>query len=127
MANSPEPPDRLSTCSFVGALWLGVLGPPVLWLAQFQTNYTLVPWVCAHGHRWTITAVNLAALVVAALLALLSWRNWKTAGVQWPSRARDTATRTRFLSVLGLMSGALFFLAIVAQSLAPLWIDPCRQ
>src|ERR1041385_8127188 len=48
------------------ALWLGILGPPMLWLTQFQTVYMLVFPACGqHRNVIIIVASLLFGLVIA--------------------------------------------------------------
>jgi hypothetical protein len=126
--NSADPTATpLERTSVLAQLWIVLLGPAAVWLAQFQTNYTLVPWVCVHGHAWLLHAVSVGAALLAVLLAWLAWTNWRRAGVMWPEGQADQATRTRFLAVLGLLSSGFFLLLIIGQGLATAFIDPCRS
>lgn len=120
-------PDPLLRPRHIAALWIALLGPPVVWLTHFQINYLLVPWVCAHGHRYLLPVVSVATLLVLAALGRLAWRSWSAAGPQLPGARNDTATRTRFLALLALLGNGLFFLLTVAQACAHRFIDPCRQ
>ncbi len=120
-------PDPLLQPRYVGSLWFALLGPPVLWLAHFQTNYTLVAWVCAHGHRWLLGTVSVTALLLLAGCGGLAWLNWCRAGVRAPGEHNDTAARSRFLALLAVLTSALFFLLTAAQAVAQVFIDPCWQ
>jgi hypothetical protein len=120
-------PDPLLRPSYIGRLWFALLGPPVVWLAHFQTNYALVPWVCAHGHRYLLAAVSVFTLVLLAGFGALAWSNWRTAGVRLPGSRNDTASRSRFLAALAVLTSGLFFLLTAAQALAQRFIDPCWQ
>ena len=99
------------------ALWTGVLAGPIAWLIQFQARYSLVQWICSSGQAWTSHFVWIGFLLISMGGGLLSWRNWVRAGREWPS---DLASAPRgaelFLSVLGMMSSAMFSLVIIAQS-----------
>lgn len=121
------PPDPFSTGRHIGSLWLGLLGPPAVWLVQFQANYTLTAWVCAHGHRSVLALVSLAAFVAIAALGALAWSRWQQSGRRWPGAEGSTAARTRFVALLGLLSSGLFALTTLAQAVAPLFIAPCWQ
>jgi hypothetical protein len=110
------------------ALWFGVLGAPAAWLIQFQLNYTLIPWACPKP--WLMTLIRLATLLflLGVLMAtLVCWREWNRLGGTSPppERERDEVGRTRFLGLLGMMSGALFFLIILGQGIATFMINPC--
>jgi hypothetical protein len=108
-------------------LWLGVLGPPLVWAVYFQFNYALARWFC-HNHG--LMGLGHAAAVVALLLAgaagVLAWRDWRLLGGGWPSGAESgTVGRSRFLSVIGMMLSALFVLLIAGNWLVLFFIDPC--
>lgn len=110
-----------------GRLWLDLLGPPALWLVQFQLNYMLVPWACVSGHAGVLRVIALISVATAITLGGVAWHDWRKAGATWPGTAGDVPARQRFLATLGLLSGGLFLLVIIAQGLTQLFIDPCRQ
>ena len=100
---------------------------PVVWLVQFQTNYTLVPLTCNHGGKWALHAVSVAALLLTAGAGLLAWGNWQGSGGGWPSEGRGgVVPRSRFMSVLGLLVSGMFFLVILAQWIASWVFGPCQ-
>jgi hypothetical protein len=110
----------------VFALWVGVLLAPVAWAAQQQALYTMVPWACQTGHVSALHVVSLAAVVVAAIGALVAWRNWSRTGRAHSDDDRGGAiSRSRFLAVLGLTASAFFALVIVAQGIAAFVLHPC--
>ena len=110
------------------ALWAGLLAGPVVWLLQFQTNYTLVPILCRSGaHNFALHAVFVVSLLLLASAGLAAWRNFRAAG--------DTADgtddagvlpRTRFMSLLGLCVTGVFFVVILAQWVASWVFGPCQ-
>lgn len=109
------------------ALWVGLLAGPVLWLLQFQTNYSLVSLTCRHGGAWVSHAVSIVALVLTTLAGLLARSKWREAGGGWPGEGREgIAPRTRFMSVLGLLISAIFFVVILAQWIAHWVFGPCQ-
>jgi hypothetical protein len=109
------------------ALWSGVFAGPIAWLIQFQTRYSLVPWVCATQHRFVLHLVALVFLAVALAGGVLSWGNWVRSGKQWPSDTEDeSAGRKQFLALLGIMMSGIFALVIIAQIIPAFLIDPCQ-
>src|SRR5436305_14403580 len=50
------------------ALWVGILGPPVLWLTQFEIIYSLVLPVCVTHSRSVLPLILLG--FVAAVFAV---------------------------------------------------------
>ena len=61
---------------------LGLFLPPLFWLTQFNLNYALLPWACAHGHRLVLLLVHLVALVGSAWAGGVAWRG----AVGWEAR-----------------------------------------
>ena len=109
------------------ALWAGVLVGPVVWLVQFQTNYTLVTLTCNHGHLWALHAVSVLALLLTAGAGVLAWGKWRESGGGLAEEGRGgVVPRSRFMSVLGLLVSGMFFLVIFAQWIASWVFGPCQ-
>jgi hypothetical protein len=105
-----------------------VLGGPLVWLAQFQLNYALVPRMCAAGTALPLHLVFVVALLLVAGAGLLAWRTWRTAGAGWPSSDEGGPVgRSRLLGALGLMTSTLFSLVILAQWIPTFIVDPCLE
>jgi hypothetical protein len=116
----------LSRSRAIAAQCAGVLLAPVAWFVQFQINYALVVWTCAHGSSAAHYLVTLAFLAAAAGGGLLSWRGWRDAGASWQDDGGGAVARSRFLAGVGMLGSALFFLVILAQGIAALVISPCQ-
>ena len=76
------------------ALWTGLLAGPIIWLMQFQTNYTLVPWACRSGEHFLIYIVVAVALLLVAGAGFLSWRSWQETGRDWPDEEAGVRPRS---------------------------------
>ena len=62
--NSPQAgPGTEATRRDVVELWTGILTGPVLWFAQQQICFVLVPWVCTHGGVIWLHLVTLVCLL----------------------------------------------------------------
>lgn len=110
------------------ALWAGLLAGPVVWLVQFQAAYTLVPVLCKSGARnLALHGVFVVALLLVAGAGLLAWRNFRAVGATAEGEEEaGIIPRTRFMSLLGLLVTAMFFLVIVAQWVASWVFGPCQ-
>ena len=108
------------------ALWLGILGPPMLLLLNQQLNYMLVPWTCRHEAPWVLHVVSLVLIAATAVVGLVAFRLWRDAGGSWESQGEGPLPRSRFLALLGVASSAFSALIIFAQWLPILYITPCR-
>jgi hypothetical protein len=96
------------------SMWAAVLGAPVLWAVHLS------------GRIWMMHATSLAFLVLTSAGGALAWRDWRRVGEGSPKSAEGGELgRARFLAVLGMLTSGLFFLIILATSLAAFFVDPC--
>lgn len=108
------------------ALWAGVLGSPVVWAVQFQAGYMLVPWTCRTHDYFVLHLVTLVALLLVAVGAYLSWRDWKRVGGGSPeSTDGGPIPRIRFLGALGVVVSVMFWLLILAQGISSFFFSAC--
>lgn len=107
------------------ALWFGVLGPPVIWLARLTISYILVPYACWGGSTWMLHAVSFATLALTAFAGWVAWRSWRQAGATRHAAGAGPIPRSRFLAMVGLLSAGFFLAVIAAEGLLNFLIDPC--
>ena len=107
------------------ALWIAVLGPPVIWFVQMQTSYSLVMWACSSGRLWSIHVASLFFLILAAVPGWIGWKEWAAESGKETERVSRGAGRRRFMAMLGLMLTAIFILLIIAQAIPTFFFDPC--
>ena len=124
---SAEATKELAKTSGLFRLWAGFLAGPVAWAVQLQAAYLMVYVSCAVGGNLPYHLTSLATLALAAAGTLLSWRNWRQAGVKLPDERGGVLTRSRFMAALGLLSGALFSVVIVAQWVPAFILPPCNK
>ncbi|HEY0426697.1 MAG TPA: hypothetical protein VGC76_02720 [Pyrinomonadaceae bacterium] len=108
-------------------LWIGLLLPPLIWAAQLETVYLLSDYGCATANFLPIHIASAAALILSVSGGLISWHNWMKAGGEWKSEAAEPLARSRFLAILGVLTGALFSLVIFAQWLPTILGVPCDK
>jgi hypothetical protein len=101
-----------------------MFGPPVVWLAAFELKYALAAAPATSVRQYAASGAGIAALALIAALGLLSWREFRVAAASPLDQYAAIIHRIRFMALLGIMSGALFFLATAAQVLAPFFIAP---
>lgn len=108
-------------------LWIGFLGPPLIWAVQFQTVYLTSEWACyAMDFTWNHIA-SIVALVISVLASWVAYSEWRAAGGGTADESGDPATRRRFMAIVGMMSGALFTALIFATWLPTLTGVPCGK
>jgi hypothetical protein len=105
--------------------WLAFLAPPLAWAFGLVAKYALVPFVCGSGDTIWTHLVSIATLAVAVAAAFLAWRLYQDAGGEWPGERAQPVVRSRFMAALGVLSGALFAIAITAQWITSAFLNPC--
>jgi len=103
------------------ALWLGILGPPMLWLAQFQTIYMLVFPACGQDRNVVIIVASLLFGGVIAICGFIGWSNRVPVAAS-PPRVKRTR---HFMAVLSILSMSIFLIVLIAQLIGALMIPPC--
>jgi uncharacterized membrane protein YuzA (DUF378 family) len=103
-------------------IWCSMLGPPLVWLTQFEVIYALAPKT-GGGARVATIIVGLAAIVAVLVCAVMSSRYYRLADASPLDVFARKGPRVRFMATLGLMFSALFLLLIVAQLLSNLFLD----
>src|SRR5438105_8767040 len=92
-------------------LWAGVLGAPLVWAIELQVVYAAAHQACAHHKLGLLHLLDILCLVLAALAGWVCLRYWRR-------DQEDEEDRTRFLASYGLLSCAIFFVLILAQTIA---------
>ena len=103
------------------ALWSGILGPPVLWLTQFEIIYSLVLPVCVAHSRIVLAAISLGFAAAIIGCGVIGW-NGRAPVAGSPPRIKFVR---RFMGILAVMSTSLFLLVVIAQLLATAMHSPC--
>lgn len=108
------------------ALWTGLLGGPVVWLASFEARFALAPWACTFQNKWALHAVAIAALMLCAGCALLSFQRWRALGEQQPSPDAGPLPRSTFLAILGIAISCGCGLIVIAQAIPEFVLGACE-
>lgn len=126
----------------LGMLWFGLFGAAAAWSVQILVDYVVAAHSCfpqlyplaaptmGRAPLWWITViVSVVMLVIGVLGALAAVRSWsatrhETGGhTQW---ALDTGEgRTRFMATAGLVTSAIFIVAMLVNTAAAITVTPC--
>ena len=125
-----------------GAMWFcSVFGAPISAGVELVVDYALVGHACypgieplaspVAGFGWTwigVLAIHLAAIALSIGAALLSYRMWRLTG---PARGHAHQLiekgegRNRFLGIIGMAFGAMFFMISAAETIAMALVHLC--
>jgi hypothetical protein len=119
-AAKPHPAQPRSNA----AQWLGIVGPPTIWLVTFEAKYALAGNVSGSRGHLALVVIGFVGLLLIAACAVVSWREWRIADVSPMDRFAGVVQRARFLGAVGMLLSAVFGLVLVAQMLAELFIAP---
>ncbi len=79
------------------------------------------------GALWAANVLGpLAAFVVSLYAAALGWREWRRWGGTHAGDEGGAEGRSRFLALLGLLTGGFAALPVLAQWSANLFFHPCQ-
>ena len=127
MAESIEAKEIGVTPSRVLPLWGGILISPIAWAIQLQALWLTSEYGCITSDFTWNHVVSVCALIVSAIgvaFAVSEHRKWDHAG---DNSGPDHDSRRRFMSMVGLMSSALFTVLIIALWLPTLTGVPCGK
>jgi hypothetical protein len=108
------------------AEWIGLFLAPAVFFAHLQVAYVLVPWSCATGNHLWLQVTDALSVVVAVIGALIARRVWLHEAAGRTSTADGSASRSRFLGILGTVASGMFALLLAAQWSASWLISPCQ-
>jgi hypothetical protein len=108
-------------------LTLGVVLGPIVALITQQLIYQSNMWACGRNMHATMHIVPALALAVTIGAAITAYRDWKSVGGGVEEEAATVEARTRFLSIVGMISSVFAALVIVAMWAAIFVFDPCMR
>ena len=108
------------------ALWTSVLGGPFVFLLNLEVNYVMVDWACNTGNDWALHLVHFVSLLLCAACAVLGLTLLRhVRGAEPDSGSSDS--RSRLLATLGISSGALFAVSVLAQWIPLMVLGTCLR
>jgi hypothetical protein len=106
-------------------LWFALLaGPAAVALNQF-VGYILVKWVCASGHKNVLTAISVAALLLAGVGVWVAWscRERLRDANEQGGRVID---RSYFVASVAIGLATISALLVVLQAFPRFVLSPCE-
>lgn len=103
-----------------------VLGPIAALVGQ-SVIYATNMWACGHNLRSTMHIVPALAIVVIVGAGVVGFSNWRAVGRGADDERGAAATRTRFLSIVGMAVSALSALIVLAQWAAIIVFPACAR
>jgi hypothetical protein len=106
-----------------GVFWgFMLLGSPSAFLAMLTARYALRDPSCGYGGaRIALEVCGALSLIVSVVIAVLSWKRWRAAHLEWPNDGAEPAARDRFIAVL-CFALALFGIAASIMLWAPTFV-----
>ena len=109
-----------------GALWAGVLLGPAASLIALEVGYVLVERACATGRMLPLHLSFAGCFLLALAGGWLGWREWRAWGSRLASEQGAREGRSRFLALLGVLSGGIFALTVLSMWSAAFFYHPCQ-
>ena len=90
-----------------GALWVANLLGPIAALAGLETAYIFADRACATGDKLPVHLTLLVCLAAALFAGWLGRREWRRWGSRHAGEEGGPEARSRFLALLGMLTGAI--------------------
>ena len=107
-------------------LLFAVLGAPVLWSIHLGVCYFLLTLDCISGWNgagWGMAVATVLAAAGSLAAGFSGWRIWRMfRSAHIPADEREWAP---FLVLVGMAASGLFTLVIVAEGVAPYFVQTC--
>jgi hypothetical protein len=108
-------------------LWAGVLAGPLAIALNQQLAYLVVTLNCSYGKTASVLPVMLLTLLIAGSGLFISWRNWRRTGRGWDDGGGDVSSRSRFLSIVGVLFSGFSLLTLFAMWLPIVFYRRCQR
>lgn len=137
-ASSHPAPRRDSSHEIL--TWFSIVAAPLAWSARLLVNYTIAGQHCVGAANigavavpddWitTILLIDLIAVLLAAIAGSIAYRQWgETRSERGGSAHRLVHSgegRARFLAMCGMLTSALFGVAIIIDAIGTIIGPPC--
>jgi hypothetical protein len=109
----------------VALLWIGLLAAPVAWALDLLSSYAAVKWTCSSQHTSALHLITLGALLITAGGAAASWTAFQRTPEPSSEDGPRPVDRGKFMAMLGLLSSAMFALAMIANAVPRVLLDAC--
>jgi hypothetical protein len=91
-----------------------------------EINYWAVRGACVRGSNIRLYSVTVIALLLIVFSGLCAWLSVRRSSVGERVEWGAVVSNSRFMFTLGLLSCAVFFLAVMAQGIAAIILHPCQ-
>jgi hypothetical protein len=105
-------------------LWFGMLGGPMSGMLMVWVNYPAVDMACVSGNRLVLHVWSLLFFLIAGAASMVSWSFYQRVG-DFPLTEGGVMPRTRFMSLVGLLTSSLALIEITMQWIPIFFIGSC--
>jgi hypothetical protein len=120
LAPTPSSPANLF------ALWWGILIGPLAWATDLGISYPITHSLCEFNQAWGFHAISVCTLALAASGVLVAGRELALVPRALGEKMPRPIERSRFMAHLGIALSVLCMIAILAESVAELGVNPCQ-
>jgi hypothetical protein len=107
------------------ALWIGLLGGPIIWLCSFEARFALAPWACTFQNKWALHGVAIVALILCLACALIAYGQWKSISHGELGPDAGAIPRANFMAILGIFVSCGCGMIVIAQSIPEFVLGAC--
>jgi hypothetical protein len=109
------------------SLSLGWVLGPILALVNQQLIYAANMYACGRNLQYTEHVIPALCLIATIGVGWQAYRDWNAAGAGVEDEEATVATRTRFISLVGMALSVFSAAVIIAQWSTIFVFDPCMR
>jgi hypothetical protein len=107
-------------------LWTTILVPPIVWFTNLLVNFAVAPLACNGPGMSALHTASFLSLLIGAASTLLAVSLWRKLGTEATPATGAPASRVRAMAAAGVVMGAGFVLAIIAQAVPQFILTGCE-
>ena len=120
--------------------WFSIVAPPLAWAARLLVNYAIAGQHCTGAadigamalpeeRIATILLIDILAVVLAFVAGVIAYRRWREPRSERGGGAHHLVHsgegRARFLAMCGMLTSALFGVAVIIDAIGTIMGPPC--
>ncbi len=109
------------------ALWISVLGGPIVWLCSFEARFALAPWACTFQSKAALLwRGDCGAAALRGLRTAWPGGSGKRSGEQGRAPKAVPIPRGNFMAIGGMVMSVGCFMIVIAQTIPEFMLGACQ-
>ncbi len=107
------------------ALWMGIVLGPIAFALDEGVSYMLTQHACSTGHFYVLHLTSVICFLIALAGLFTAWTVYRLLPPRLNDEGGSVMDRSYFMALLGMALSFAFAVAIVAQGVPKMILNPC--